>query len=354
MSRALTRWQAILLGLAVLLGLGTAAYGLFQVGDRQRLWQDRFTLVVGFPRLQGVGVGTPVRIRGLEAGSVAGIDLPDHNSADEPLTLRLSLDRRFQHLVFADATATILNEGMIGAKVIEVDPGHRESGPVADGARIAAGSVADLAGLLKQAQDMLVAVRGGQGTLGKLITDDQAYADVLAALEQTRKLMEKSQATADAMKQDADAIKRLPVIRRYADDPAALLVRPTHTRYRQTIPAADLFEPGRAVLTPDGRARLDQLGSWFEGLAIKGSDVVVAAYTDSSTAAHSAAAHTLTQKQSEVICDYLKENYKVHKLGWFRWRDVKAIGCGHDAPVSPPDEGAPAARVEINVFVPTS
>ena len=35
--------------------------------------------------------------------------------------LRLSLDRRFQHLIFADATATILNEGMIGAKVVEIN-----------------------------------------------------------------------------------------------------------------------------------------------------------------------------------------------------------------------------------------
>jgi phospholipid/cholesterol/gamma-HCH transport system substrate-binding protein len=353
-SRALTRWQAVVLGVIVLLGLATGAYGLFQVGERQRLWNDRFTLTVGFPRLQGVGIGTPVRVRGLEAGTVAGIDLPDHAAADAPLTLRLSLDRRFQHLVFTDATATILNEGMIGAKVVEIDPGHRESGAVADGARIAAGSLADLTGLLKQAQEMLTAVRDGQGTLGKLMTDDKAYAEVLTALEQTRKLMEKSQATADSMRQDADAIKRLPIIRSYADNPAELLVRPTQQRHRTTIAAAALFEPGKAILTESGRAKLDELGPWFESLKIKGSDVVVAAYTDSQTATNSLAAQTLTQKQSEVVCEYLKEHQKIQKLGMLRWRDVKALGLGHDAPLMPPDPGAPNARVEINVFVPQS
>ena len=352
MSRALTRWQAVVLGVIVLMGIGTGAYGLFQVGERQRLWNDHFTLTVGFARLQGVGIGTPVRIRGLEAGSVAGVDLPDHQSADSPLTLRLSLDRRFQHLVFADATAIILNEGMIGAKVVEIDPGHREKGPVADGSRITTGDAADLAGLLKQAQEMLGAVREGQGTLGKLINDDKAYAEVLGALEQTRKLMEKSQATADSMRQDADAIKRLPIIRRYADDPAALLVRPTHDRHRQTIAADALFEPGKAILTDAGQVKLDELAPWFENLKVKGSDVVVAAYTDSKTAANSLAAQTLTQKQSEVVCDYLRDHYKIQKLGMLRWRDVKAIGLGHDAPLTPPDPGAPLARVEINVFVP--
>jgi phospholipid/cholesterol/gamma-HCH transport system substrate-binding protein len=351
-SRALTRWQAVVLGLVVLLGLATGAYGLFQVGERQRLWNDHFTLTVGFSRLQGVGVGTPVRVRGLEAGTVASVELPEHDSADAPLTLRLSLDRRFQHLVFVDAIAIILNEGMIGAKVVEIDPGHRESGGVADGARIAAGSAADLPGLLKQAQEMLVAVREGQGTLGKLMTDDKAYAEVLNALEQTRKLMEKSQATADSMRQDADAIKRLPIIRSYADNPAALLVRPTHERHRTTIAAAALFEPGKALLTDNGRAKLDELGPWFTNLKIKGSDVVVAAYTDVQTAANSLAAQTLTQKQAEVICEYLKDHQKIQKVGMLTWRDVKPIGLGHDAPLTPPDPGAPNARIEINVFVP--
>jgi flagellar motor protein MotB len=342
----------VVLGLVVLLGLATGAYGLFQVGERQRLWNDHFTLTVGFARLQGVGVGTPVRVRGLEAGTVASVELPEHDSADAPLTLRLSLDRRFQHLVFVDATAVILNEGMIGAKVIEIDPGHRESGSVADGARIAAGSAADLPGLLKQAQEMLIAVREGQGTLGKLMTDDRAYAEVLGALEQTRKLMEKSQATADSMRQDADAIKRLPIIRSYADNPAALLVRPIHERHRTTIAAAALFEPGKALLSDNGRAKLDELGPWFADLKIKGSDVVVAAYTDTQTVANSLAAQTLTQKQAEVICEYLKDHQKIQKVGMLTWRDVKPIGLGHDAPLTPPDPSAPAARIEINVFVP--
>lgn len=351
-SRALTRWQAIILGVVVLLGLGTAAYGLFQVGDRQRLWSERFTLVVGFPRIQGVGVGTPVRVRGVDAGVVAGIDLPERESADSPLTLRLNIDRRFQHLVFADATATIVNEGMIGAKVIEIDPGKRESGPVADGSRLAAGITTDVAGLLRQVQDMIAAVRQGQGTIGKLMTDEKAYSEVLTALEQTRRLMEKSQATADSMKQDADAIKRLPIIRSYAEDPATLLVRPTHLRHRQTIPADALFEPGRAILTEAGKARLIDLSPWVEGLRLKKSDVVVAAYTDSATAANSAAAHTLTQKQSEVVSEFLKDAHKIQKIGWLSWRDVKAIGCGHDAPLSPPDAGAPPARIEVIIFVP--
>src|SRR5688572_7192028 len=101
------------------------------------MWNDRFTLHAGFPRLQGVGVGTPVRVRGLEAGVVTAVELPPADRPGEPLTLSLRLDRRFQPLIFADAAASIVQEGMIGSKVVEIDPGRLDLGPVVDGARIA-------------------------------------------------------------------------------------------------------------------------------------------------------------------------------------------------------------------------
>jgi phospholipid/cholesterol/gamma-HCH transport system substrate-binding protein len=350
-SRTLTRWQAILLGAVVLAGVALGGWGLFQVGDRQQLWADTFTLRVGFTKVQGVGVGTPVRVRGLEAGVVTAVDLPAADRPDEPLTLRLRLDRKFRPLVFADAAATIVQEGMIGAKVIEIDPGRRETGGVEDGARIAARQAPELADLLVQTQGMLAEVRDGQGTIGKLVKDDRAYAEVVSALKETRKLMERSQDAAQSIKQDADAIKRLPVVRSYVEDRTALLVRPALDRPRQWVYAVDLFEPGRAVLTDAGRDKLNELAGWLNGLKPKGSDVVVASYADPKTVPSAAAALALTQTRSEIVVTYLKDNHKVHKLGWFRTRDVRPIGLGTDPP--PDNEtGLPAARVEVIVFVP--
>jgi outer membrane protein OmpA-like peptidoglycan-associated protein len=339
------------LGAVVLAGLGLGAWGLFQVGERQRLWNDSFSVHVGFPRLQGVGVGTPVRVRGLEAGVVTAVELPPADRPDEPLALHLRLDRRFQPLVFADASACILQEGMVGSKVVEIDPGRRQRGPVDDGAQIASHSVPEVADLLKETQELLVDVRQGQGTLGKLLKDDRAYTEVVATLTETRRLMENSQATAKSIQQDADAIKRLPIVRRYVEDPTALLVRPTHERHRQCVPAAVLFEPSRAVLTDAGRGKLDELAEWLSGLKVKGSDVVVAAYADPKAEPSAAAARALTQKQSEVVSEYLKDHYKIHKLGLLRWRDVKALGLGTDPPPVP-EPDLPPAHVEVLVFVP--
>jgi phospholipid/cholesterol/gamma-HCH transport system substrate-binding protein len=351
-SRSLSRWQAVFLGAVVVTGLGLGSWGLFAVGERQRLWHDTFSVQVGFGRLEGAGVGTQVRVRGLEAGVVSAIDLPATDAADGALVLRLTLDRRFQPLLFADASACIRNEGMVGAKVIEIDPGHRERGPLAEGARIASYSESNLSDLLKQTQALLADVREGQGSIGKLLKDERAYSEVVAALEQTKKLMEKSQEAVQSVKQDADAIKRMPIVRSYVEDHAAILVRPTHERYRQVLPAATLFEPGKALLTDAGRAKLDELAPWFDQLKIKGSDVVVATYADPKVEKSPRAAVALTQKQSDVVAEYLKSNQKIHKLSMLRWRDVKALGLGVDPPIVPETDALPAARVEVIVFVP--
>jgi len=47
----------------------------------------------------------------------------------------------------------------------------------------------------------------------------------------------------------------------------------------------------------------------------------------------------------------LKDTHKVHKLGWFHSRDVKAIGLGTDGPLDN-ETGLPADRIELIVFVP--
>ena len=60
---------------------------------------------------------------------------------------------------------------------VEIDAGTREQGPVMDGARIAARQAPQLSDLLAQTPGMLAEVRDGQGTVGKLLKDDRAYAE---------------------------------------------------------------------------------------------------------------------------------------------------------------------------------
>jgi hypothetical protein len=339
MSRALSRLQALVLGIAVLAGLTVSAVGLFAVGSRQWLWQDTFHLRVGFPEIRGVEAGTRVRVLGRDAGEVEAIELPDAPSGQ--VMVRLRLDKGLRGLIRTDAYAQIVTEGMVGGKVVEIYPGSDTAEPIANNSVIAARPTAELTDLLGQVGKALDGL--GEGSLGKLVKDDAGYQEAVKAMRQ-------AQAAFTSLKQNADAMKEMPVLRNYVKDSVKELIRPDCDRHRRWFHEADLFEPGRAVLTEAGRGRLDELVPWFDGLKHKGSEVVVAAFAHPTTEGDWA--QGLTQKQSETVVTYLTNHHKVQKTGWFSKRKVLALGCGavpSPVPESPP---LPAPRIEVLVFVP--
>jgi phospholipid/cholesterol/gamma-HCH transport system substrate-binding protein len=326
----------------VLLALALAGTGLFAVGDREFLWNRTFEIQAGFAEVRGVEVGTPVRIQGMTAGKVVAVGAPA--SPGDSVVLRLRLDNRLRSLVRSDSVVQIVGEGLIGGKVLEIGPGTSGAGPVEDNARLASKPPAEISDLLGRVDNAISELGKAQGTVAKLMHDPQAYDKVVAALQQTHD-------TLAAVQQDAEALKRLPVVRGYVEDPQALLVRPDCERNRQCFAETDLFEPGRAILTEEGRRRLDDLGPWLAGLKQKGSEVVVVAYADPRVTAPGVA-RPLTARQSEAVCEYLKAHHSVQKLGWFSSRKVVPLGLGNSAPPAPEAENLPAARVEVIVFIP--
>jgi outer membrane protein OmpA-like peptidoglycan-associated protein len=364
MSRSLSRAQATVLGLVVLAGVGVGGWGLFRIGSQQQLWADRFELTVGFLSVNGVTVGTPVRVRGIDAGLVTGIDPPGPDRPEGAVLLRLRLDRRYQHLLFADAVAHIENEGMIGGKVVILEPGSAAAGALGDGALIASKlPPATMDDVMRQTTELLAEVRKGTGTLGRLLTDDSLYKEAVSLVRDGRGFVQRGQETmgsvrdtVDSMKQDADAIKRLPIVRSYVQDALSVLVRPDCDRHRLTFAAVHLFEPGQASLSAQGKAHLDGLAGWLQDSKPKNSELVVAAYADPKAGASEDVARRLTELQAEAVCTYLRDHHKAGKTGWWFWstRKVTALGMGTAAPPQPETEPQTPAHVEIIVFVPRS
>jgi phospholipid/cholesterol/gamma-HCH transport system substrate-binding protein len=345
-SRTLSRWQALLLGFVVLMGVGLGVTGLFAVGSRGWFGKDPLHVRVGFREVRGVEVGTRVRIQGIDAGEVVAIAPPE--SPDGPVILRLALKNEYRRLVRSSSTVQIVSEGMLGSKVLEIHRGAAASRqtdePAAEDALLESEPSVELADVLGQVKQTLQGIQSGDGTLGKLARDPQAYDALLDLLHQGRE-------TVASIGQDADAVKRMPLVRNYVEDATSLLVRPGCERNRRYFAESELFEPNRAVLTAQGRQRLDNLAPWLEGMKHKGSQVVVVAYADPHQSTP-ALAQTLTRQQSEAVCDYLKKQHAIQKMGWFSSRKVTPLGQGVHPPPEAERDPLPAARVEVLVFVP--
>lgn len=368
MTRTLSRVQAIVLGIVVLACLGLTAWLFLQIGARQRLWSDTVEFRAGFTQTYGIDKGTPVRVRGVEAGQVVAVELPNENEPDGKVYLRLRVERRFLPLMCADAKARVLNEGVLGGRLINIDPGRDVSRKLVDGDEIAVVEPKELADLLQQAGQTLEEIRESNGTLAKLVKSDEAHKEVVTLIRDTQNLVRNGQETLQqtqetirkgedaiaTLKQDADAIKRLPIIRSYIEDSTAILVRPDQHSDRRVYATEDLFEPGRAILTDHGKYHLSNLASWFEAMRIKSSDIVVVTYAapPSQSEPSNAVAQLITRKQSEAVAEYLREHVKAEKISWYSSRKITALGQGANSPPLPEREPLPPARVEIIIFWP--
>lgn len=379
MSQSLSRSQAIMLGLVVVLALGLTSLGLVQIATKQGLWADTFEVTVGFPDANDVAPGTPVRVRGVQAGQVAAVDYPDHDGPGAAVVVRLRLDAKFQGRLYADATAQIHSTSMLGGKVIAVNPGTLKAGPLTTG-ELRGVETPDLAKMAAQigatadeAKQLVKDIRSGNGTLGKLIKDDELYDDLKGLSKDTRNAVARAEKAVDkvegqvenvekfvqdgretlrSVKQGTDAVQRMPLIRGYVEDAAALLVRPTSRREVRPFQAAHLFEPGTAILHDVGREHLTNLAAWLkDGHSDKADLVVVAQCDPNDRMQTSASAHELTKKQSEVVIEFLK-GQKAHKIGWWSRRPMIPVGLGlGPSPVVEPNPH-PLPLVQVILFTP--
>lgn len=346
MTDKLSRWQAFVLGLVVLAGLALGGVGLVAVAAKQGHWRETFAVSVGLPEAHDIAPGTPVRVRGVEAGQVVAIDYPD---GDGPIVVRMQLDAKFRSKLFADAKAQVQPTGLLGSKVVNVLPGTSAAGPFL-GESLTAVPTPDIASLAAEGELALKDIRGMVGDVRGALKK----VDCIVATEAVgvRGLVQDGRETIQSVKQNSDAISRLPIVRNYVENATTMLVRPDCRREAMTYDAADLFEPGTAILTEEGRTHLRAVALWVKGQTNANADAVIAVGCDSADSAltNSQAEH-LTRKQAEVALEFLKAN-GAHKMGWWSRRKMTSIGLGKNGSPIVGAETPPANHLQAFVFTP--
>lgn len=369
MRREIGGGRALANGGFVLAVLALAGFGAARVAGRQWRTQRTFAVRADFATVGGVEAGARVRVQGMDAGVVREVVPP--SKPGKAVRLILRVDERLRPLVRADASARIVTEGVVGAKVVEISPGLPDAPTLGPDGRIASETPIELNDLLKQAKASLARVdavalaaekglgeinaiastiRKGEGSLGKLVQEDEAYRKLVG-------LSDRGERTLHDLEENLAALKRTWPLSRYFNDRAffdrdRLLFHPGAERDSRTLRQDELFEPGRAVLTADGRRKLDGVAGWFQKVKRPSTEVVIAAFSDEPK--ESDRAQILTQEQAEAVRKYLTAKHTIDSLGWFNTRKVAAVGFGAETSRALGGLSAvpPPRRVEIILFTP--
>jgi phospholipid/cholesterol/gamma-HCH transport system substrate-binding protein len=159
------------------------------------------------PEVSDLAIGAPVRVDGVEVGNVESIrrvprtpgHIPEKNKNIEVV---MRIDRRFQADILTDSTASLVTEGLLGNRVVNVTRGFTGV-PLKEGQEItgveekaikavvqrSADVLANLQALSENVRELMAGVQEGRGTLGKLLTDDQAYKHLNSVLAKTDQLV---------------------------------------------------------------------------------------------------------------------------------------------------------------------
>jgi phospholipid/cholesterol/gamma-HCH transport system substrate-binding protein len=189
-------WSELKLGVVTIVAVSILAVLIFTLtGSRGFVWQ-RYSLKTRFTNVAGLAAGSPVRIAGKEVGSVKAVDLEG-----EQVDITFDVNKQYQGIITSVSLARLGSVSLLGQAAIDITPSARGTAipewgyvpagkmpaQIADLSDSATQSISEITGLI---QDL----RGGKGTAGKLVTDEQLYLDlhkfVAAAGDVTRNLQD--------------------------------------------------------------------------------------------------------------------------------------------------------------------
>src|SRR5260221_350043 len=196
-------WTELRVGLFVLVALFVIAVGIFYVTGAGFLG-PKYRLRTYLPEVAGISNGAPVRLDGVDIGNVEAIRFVPRTPGHIPeknrnIELVLRLDKRFQATVLTDSTAKLMTDGLLGNRYVNITRGFtgaplKENQEVPGTAEQALSDVvASMQGLTVDIHDVIVRLESGQGTLGKLLTDDQAYNNLNGLLAKSNDIAGKIQ-----------------------------------------------------------------------------------------------------------------------------------------------------------------
>lgn len=192
--------RLLFLGIFIAVGLGLAVWGIFFFSKKERIFESTFRLRSPFENVAGLRRGAAVRLSGIDIGVIESIELPTSPGGSVLVTMRLDLEA--QRLIKKDALALIETEGLVGSKIVSIIDGSLQAEHVRDGDSIMSRSPVDLTAILdsfdetarymrvvtQSLGDITSQISKGQGTIGKIVYDDQLYVRFLDVIEHSDSL----------------------------------------------------------------------------------------------------------------------------------------------------------------------
>lgn len=214
-SKALT-WTELRVGLLTVTSLLILAFAIVYVGGGGSAPLARkYAVKALMGDVNGLKAGAPVRLGGVEVGTVTRVDFAPRGGLVE-VTMRL--DRRVKQRVTTGSRATLGSLGLLGEKAVDLESSAHGT-PVEDGGYLSGaaedpfkGLLADASGSTAHLRRILARLDAGEGLFGKALRDEEFYqrmVDVSLRLQAVMSKLESDRGPLGRLVNDREMSRRL-------------------------------------------------------------------------------------------------------------------------------------------------
>ena len=162
----------IRLGVFVITGLILLVAGLYFIGNNKNLFGDRFELYATFDNVSGLQKGNNVRFSGIDVGTVDEITILN----DTSLRVKMVINQDLLHHIRKNSYAAIGTDGLMGNKLININPGTPESPVVSEGDEIPVIPTVDTESMLRTLE----------GTNQNVLLISNSLRDIISNIQRSR------------------------------------------------------------------------------------------------------------------------------------------------------------------------
>jgi len=207
-------WSELKIGIAGVVALALTVILVFAVGGDAGFFASRFPLKARFDNVQGLKAGAVVRLSGKEIGTVRAVEF-----AGSQVEVHFEVLEELRPVLTTEAVAIIGALSLLGEPIVDITSAGGGA-PLEDFAyvrtRESAGALADVSSAatstLSQIDDVLTQVRAGDGTLGRILTDDALYTEMqalVASAASVTRALDAGQGTLGGLLKDPAAYQSL-------------------------------------------------------------------------------------------------------------------------------------------------
>lgn len=173
------RGSTLKLGIFVLVGTAILVLGLYMLGSKRDMFSSTLEVTARFPEVSGLRTGNNVRYAGIDVGTVKRIIIINDTTVEVSMMVRTDAADHIR----SNALARIASDGLMGNKIVNIEPGEGPGAPLTDGAEIRTAPALDTDAMLRslsRSNENVEAITTDLRELARRLNSDQGLSALLS------------------------------------------------------------------------------------------------------------------------------------------------------------------------------